>query len=497
MIVSDKTGLLDAVKAFITKHRMLQNGRCVVAAVSGGPDSTALLHILGRLRQELGFHIVVAHLDHKLREDSALDAEFTRETARALGIDIIERTVDVRSLATEKGMSVEEAGRIARYAFFEEVRNSAGAQVIATAHHLDDEIETFFLRIFRGSSPKGLRGILPVRGRIIRPLLCATRQQIMAVLDDEHIPYRVDPTNLQDNTDRNFVRNRLIPLVKERFPDFSKPLKRSMDLIEREESLLEDLTSKLYAQAVSKTGCGLSIDVSTLRSAHEALAARVIVFALYEVSGAEVRWQRSHVDAVLKMVRSDNPSAEVHLPGGPVVYREYERIVLSREAPKSEDGYVITVSAPGTVHLPAADMTLGFRILTRDAYDPEGLCQLAFKIPSSPPFSKGRTGGFLSSDESNLVLAATARALFDADQVSFPLTVRSPMVGDRFRPWGIDGTRKLKKVLIDAKVPLRERRSLPLVLKGEEILWIPRIRRSRAAPITPHTKRILEICLME
>jgi tRNA(Ile)-lysidine synthase len=167
--------------------------------------------------------------------------------------------------------------------------------------------------------------------------------------------------------------------------------------------------------------------------------------------------------------------------------------VLSREAPKSEDGYVITVSGPGTVHLPAADMTLSFRILPRDSYDPVGLDQFAFKIPSSPPLSKGRTGGFLSSDESNWVLDATTRALFDADQVPFPLTVRSPLAGDRFRPWGIDGTRKLKKVLIDAKVPLRERKSLPLVVKGEEILWIPGIRRSRAAPVTPHTKRILEI----
>jgi tRNA(Ile)-lysidine synthase len=460
-----KTNLVVDVKAFITELRMIQKGCCVVAAVSGGPDSTALLHILDRLQRDLDFRIVAAHLDHRLRQDSSLDAEFTRDTARSLGVDTIVTTVDVRALAAEKGISVEEAGRSARYAFFEEVRNSAGAQAIATAHHLDDEIETFFLRIFRGSSPKGLRGIPPVRGPIIRPLLCLTRKQIMAFLTDEQIPYRTDPTNLQDNTDRNFVRNRLIPVVRERFPDFAKPLKRGMDLIELEESLLQELTCQLYSQAVSKTDCGFSIDVSALRSAHEAIAARVIVLALYEVSGDETRWQRSHVDAVMKMVRSANPSGEIHLPGGPIVYREYCKLVLRSKALKSETGYTITVSGPGAIHVPAAGMTLHFRILTKEAVN-------------------------------SVDLDSTTRALFDADQTLFPLTVRSPIAGDRFRPWGMDGTRKLKKVLIDAKVPLRERRSLPLVVKGNEILWIPGLRRSRTAPVTLHTENILEMIVL-
>jgi tRNA(Ile)-lysidine synthase len=292
-----------------------------------------------------------------------------------------------------------------------------------------------------------------------------TRKQIMAFLVDEQIPYRTDPTNLQDNTDRNFVRNRLIPVVRERFPDFAKPLKRGMDLIELEESLLQELTCQLYSQAVSKTDCGFSIEVSAMRSAHEAIAARVIVLALYEVSGAETRWQRSHVDAVMKMVRSANPSGEIHLPGGPIVYREYGRLVLSSKGPKSGTGFTITVTGPGAVHVPAAGMILQFRILTTEV--------------------------IVSAD-----LGSTTRALFDADQTLFPLTVRSPIAGERFRPWGMDGTRKLKKVLIDAKVPLRERKSLPLVVKGEEILWIPGLRRSRTAPVTPHTKNILEMVVL-
>jgi tRNA(Ile)-lysidine synthase len=378
----------------------------------------------------------------------------------------VERAVNVSSVAAEKGVSIEEAGRIVRYAFFEEIREFVGAQAVATAHHLDDEIETFFLRIFRGSSPKGLRGIRPVRGHIIRPLLCMTRKQIMAFLEREQIPYRLDPTNLEDNTDRNFVRNRLIPLVGERFPDFAKPLKRSMDLIEREEGLLQELTSELYSQAVSRIDHGLVFDLQELRSAPDALVARVIVLALYEISGVETRWQRSHVDAILDMIHSENPSAEIHLPGDLIIHREYERLKLSRGAQEDLEDYAIDVVEPGKVHVPGAGVTFNFRILPKRA---------------------------LTATD----LATTRRVWFDADEIGFPLTVRNPLPGDRFQPWGMDGTRKLKKVLIDAKVPLRERKSFPLVVKGDEILWVPRIRRGMAAPVIPDTERVLEVSIAE
>jgi tRNA(Ile)-lysidine synthase len=454
--------IVHRVKVFVAERRMIQPGSRVVAAVSGGPDSIALLHVLNELRQELDFSLVVAHLDHRLRPDSALDAEFTRVAARALGIDTFVKTADVRAIAEAKRISVEEAGRIARYAFFQEVADSVVGQAIATAHHLNDEVETFFLRLFRGSSPKGLRGIAAMRGRIIRPLLCVNREEIMAFLESESIQFRTDATNLEDATDRNFVRNRLIPLVRERFPDFQKPLKRSMNLVEREESVLEDLASTLFAQVVRNTNRGLSMNVSALRSAHEAIAARVIVKALYEVSGPDARWARSHVDSILKMAQAENPSAEMRLPGGPVIHREYERLVLCHEAPSPLLFDSVVVSQPGAVTIPHSGVTLEFRLVARVNVD-------------------------------DLADHSKTRALFDADHVAFPLLVRGPLPGDRFRPWGVDGTRKLKKTLIDAKIPLGMRRALPLVVKGDEILWIPGVRRSRTAPVTPDTKLVLEI----
>ena len=454
--------LLRSVRAFVEKHHMFERGYKVIAAVSGGPDSMALLHVLARLRPVMGLEIVVAHLDHGLRDDSARDADFTRDACQALAISTVIQRTDVRTWSRQRGVSIEEAGREARYAFFEDVRKSVNGDVIATGHHMDDEIETVFLRMFRGTSPKGLRGIARVRDRVVRPLLCATRQDIMTFLESEKIRFRVDPTNLQDNTDRNFVRNRLIPLIKERFPDFGEPMRRSMDILRHEERVLDQLAAEFAHEAVSRTGGGLSIAGEKVRSGNEAVAARLIMKALHEIGGPEARWQRSHVVAILQLIQSGNPSGRIHLPAGVTAWRQYDALLLDRTAAVIEGIPVLTVSGPGTVAVPSADMTLGFSVRPKSEVRPEDL------------------------DGRSLVV-------FDADQVNFPFTVRGPMPGDRFRPWGFDGTRKLKKVLIDAKIPLRVRNRVPLVIRGATIVWIPHLRRSDDAPVTETTEFVVKM----
>ncbi len=171
--------LLSIIRKTIEEYRMLVSGTGVVVGASGGPDSTAMLHALNVLKDDIGFRIIAAHLDHGLRPESGLDAQFVSDVAKGLGIDFEVKSINVRDLAKKLNISIEEAGRRARYDFFEEVRKNVGAGVVATGHHQDDELETFFLRIFRGSSIKGLRGIPPVRGRIIRPLINCRRSEIL------------------------------------------------------------------------------------------------------------------------------------------------------------------------------------------------------------------------------------------------------------------------------------------------------------------------------
>lgn len=459
--------LLTSVKKVIQRYGMIQPGDGVVAAVSGGPDSTALMHILNMLKTEMDFWIVPAHLDHRLRSESGADAEFVRDMSRELGMEARISIVDVREAAARGGISLEEAGRRVRYAFFEEVRACTGARVIATAHHVDDVFETFFLRIFRGSSLQGLTGIAPTRGCIVRPLIETSRARIIRFLEEEGIPYRIDPTNLDVSSDRNFVRNRLIPTIEDYFPTFRNPLKRTIGLLGEEEEFVEGLAEKLYIETISCCDTGLQMSVPGLVSAPAVLASRVILLALYGFSGPDVRWTRSHVRTVWKLIHSANPSGVAHLPGGLLVAREYDRLLLSSSvaaelAPQPE----ILVSGPGTVEVPGAGHILTLQLRERE--------------------------GILPQDYDGIT-----RAAFDADELPFPLTIRTPRPGDRFRPWGMQGTRKLKKVLIDLKMPRGRRERLPLLLKDDVILWIPGIRRSDAAPIRSTTRRVLEASIVK
>ena len=462
-----KKGLLTSVINAIKRHGMIQRGDGVVVAVSGGPDSTALMHILNMLKAEMGFWMVPAHLDHRLRPESDLDAEFVREMSRKLGLEAQVKVVNVRDLAARRGISLEEAGRGARYTFFEEIRASSGARVIATAHHMDDVLETFFLRIFRGSSLKGLTGIAPTRAGIVRPLIETSRARIIRFLEEEGIPYRIDPTNLDINCDRNFVRNRLIPTIEQHFLNFRKPLQRTIELLGEEEQFVKEMAQELYSRTISRSEAGLEMSIPGLRSAPMVLASRVILVALYTLSGPDVRWGRSHVETIWKLLRSASPSAAADLPGGLMVAREYDRLVLSRRtAAELAPQPVIVVSEPGTVEVPGTG-----HILRLQLREPEGMCLQKYD--------------------------GITAAAFDADEVSFPLTVRNPLPGDRFRPWGLKGTRKLKKVLIDLKIPRDLRKKLPLLLKDDTILWIPGVRRSDAAPIHSATRRVLAVSIVK
>jgi len=455
------------IRRTIERYRMIDSGMRVVVGVSGGPDSTALLHILNILKDELDFWIAVTHLDHGLRQESGADADFVAETAKRLGIEFRVKRMNILAVAKEFDVSVEEAGRRTRYQFLEETRISCQADVIATGHHRDDEVETFFLRIFRGSSIKGLCGIPPVRGRIIRPLINTGRSEILDFLKQQEIPYRIDKTNLETDSDRNFIRNRILPVIESRFPQFRAPLKRTMELIKSEDDFLESEVTKIYADSVTHDATSLTVNMSQLGDLPAALTARLLLRALHDFFGAEIRWRQSHMRALSAVIRRDNPSAMLCLPNGIKLVREYDLILISRherkESPRSD---FITVSGPGKVPAPQLGRAIEFRVL-----------------------SKADNWRLDTSDRTNVY--------FDADVLKFPLVIRTPRPGDRFRPWGKGGTRKLKKVLIDLKIPLRQRKRIPLLVKDDKILCILGIRRGSVAPVGRGTRSILRVTLID
>jgi tRNA(Ile)-lysidine synthase len=455
--------LINTVRQTIVDCGMVAPGKGIVVAASGGPDSTALLHILNSIGKELDCWIVAAHIDHGLRVDAEQDCEFVKRLGQQLGIPVYFEKKDVIGLAGNWGMSIEEAGRSVRYRFLESVRQNVGAELIATGHHTDDEAETFFLRILRGSSLQGLGGIPAVSSKIIRPLIKVTRQDILNFLEKQKIPFRIDNSNLESKTDRNFIRNRVFPLISERFPSFTGPLLRTMDLIRLENEHLDDLAEKCFAEAVYYRGSEMLVDVFSLKQAGQAVSARTILKCIYEFAGSHIRLQRIHLKDFLRILDTRNPSSEITLPLGFKIRKEYDKIRIFKIAEKPDQpDYIFKVIGPGEIHVRSAGMSLHFRVKNFDFDD---------------KFS------WYSADTE----------YFDAEYADFPLEVRPFRPGERMRLWGGKGSKKIKDILIDEKIPRHVRKTLHVLAKNSEILWIPGIKRSCYGAVCRDTRKILEV----
>ncbi|AFM27123.1 tRNA lysidine(34) synthetase TilS [Desulfomonile tiedjei] len=457
--------LHQSVKSIISAHKMILPGTTVVLGVSGGPDSVALMHVLHALKSDLRCSIHVAHLDHALRSDSRADAEFTFQAAERLDLPCSIRREDVRTLAANLSMSLEEAGRKARYDYFRELLRKFPGGRIATAHHLDDTIETFFLRILRGSSLQGIQGIRPVHGAIIRPFAHTTRSEVLEYLEDAGIQYRIDPTNLTISADRNFIRHDIIPAVQKRFPQYRKPLARTMELIGQEDRFISRQASELFNRAVRSTDSGLTLSIEPLWQADEVLVARVIILALYETAGPYARIGRVHVESMKQMIYSENPSGRISLPNRLEAVRNYAELRIARKESTFQDSRLETeIPGPGTYQFGAAGPKISFEIIPAELVDVN------------------------SAD-------GAETAFFDAEQAAFPVVLRSVLPGDRCRPWPGKGSRKIKSILIDAKIPRHMRKLVPLLFKGDECLWIGGLRRGNAAPVTDTTQTVLKVML--
>ena len=441
---------------------MINSGDKIVVGVSGGPDSVALIHVLCELAPELDFRTFVAHVNHNLRPSSGAERDFVANLSLKRGLQFFDLNTDVRAYARERNLSLEETGRRVRYSFFEELLERLNANKIATAHHLDDQIETFFLRILRGATLTGLRGIPAVRGPIIRPLIKLERSQIIEYLEANNISYLIDETNLKPDTDRNFVRNVILKNAVQRFPGYRKSVLRSIDLITRDEDFLENSASKLHAACVTSRQGLKIIDIKLLLEAHYSLSTRVIRKTLYELTGPHVRWGEVHIRQVVDLCRHCSPSSRMELPGGVKLRRKYDKLVLSHKSENAHESYSYIIKGPGSFRIAEARYTLEFSIQESCEHPPE-----------------------LNND--------LDVAYFDLESLTFPLEVRSFLHGDRLEPWGMEGSTRIKKIFIDRKIFPEDRRKIPFIVKDSKILWIVGVRRSRFFGVTGGSRKILKI----
>lgn len=457
--------LISKVQKTVLGHDLIGRSQGVVAAVSGGPDSVAMLHILKELAESLNFWIVSAHLDHGLRPEAEDEALFVREMCENIGIAHYSTNVDVRRIAKEIKFSVEHAGRIARYEYLEKVRAEVKADLIATAHHRGDKIETFLLRLLKGSSVQGLHGIAMKRGKLIRPMIGTKKEEILDFLNSRNIEYVTDKTNFINDTDRNYVRNRIIPVIERGFQGYESPLERTIDLVGKENAFLDKLAQEAYEKGVSHIDKhAIQFNIDTLRSMDAVILSRLLIKGLYGLGGQNLRIRAKHIESIMNLIKKDGPERYLLMPGN-IVARvsgvNFQLLLEFENSIQSQEAYEITVKEPGVYSIGHNDVEIEFLMINNKSRIPE----------------------LLKTDET--------KAYFDADAVRFPFIIRPRRHGDRISPWNFNGSKKVKDLMIEARYPVSLRSIWPLVIKDDQIIWIPGIRRSNVGGLTKDSDKAI------
>ncbi|MBI1734974.1 MAG: tRNA lysidine(34) synthetase TilS [Candidatus Rokubacteria bacterium] len=445
--------VLDRVRDTIRRHAMLAGGERVLVAVSGGADSVALLHALQALAPELRLRLHVLHVDHRLRPDSGRDAAFVTALGARLGVETAVAAVDVAAAG-----SPEEAARHARYAALEAHAARIGATRIAVGHTADDQAETVLMRLLEGTGPRGLAGIPPVRGRIVRPLIELRRADVVETLRAAGETWIEDPSN----EDRRFVRNRIrhdvLPALARATPDVVAALCRTARLARETVDALERAAA-IELERVAVAGADeITLPLGRLRELPRPLAAEVLRQAAARLGGGAPL--RAWAHRGLRRIVADPPPRRPFRLGRVRIDVGSGRVRLGSAAPAAVAARALVV--PGTTALPEVEQALAARVVDAGGY---------------------------------VVPRDTARVAFDADRLEGPLAVRARRRGDRFAPFG-SPERRLKEFLIHAKVPRWRRDALPLVTVADDIVWVAGVRRGAAAPVTPATRRIVELTLL-
>jgi len=472
--------MLNKMKRTIDKFKMIAPGEKVLVGVSGGPDSVALLHGLWSLREEFHLKLHVFHLNHMMRgKEAEEDALFVEELARRHGLPVTVERVDVpRLIRGRKAGSAQEVAREVRYQRFYRAAEEVGAQRIALGHNLNDQAETVLMRLLRGAGTDGLAGIPPVReGKIIRPLLEITRREIEEYLARQGLPARLDRSNWKTRYLRNRIRMRLIPLLEKNYnPRVVELLSRLADQAREEAGFMEAAAREAYRRLAREEatdeateGATVFLPLASLRREPLALQRRVVRAALSRAKGDTRRVDFRHVEQVLEMAGAGRVEAALDLPGGLRARRTYTDLIIEQEpvtgrgqGEPAAPGEVYTLQIPGFTPLPAWDLTMQAELLPR--HQVEG-------IPGQEPRSPV--------------------AHLDYDRITLPLQVRARRPGDRFRPLGLAGSKKIKDFFIDLKVSRRERDRIPLVVSGEDIVWVVGWRIDDRFKVGPRTSRVL------
>jgi len=467
---SDSTALEKRISGFIREYGLISGGEKVLVAVSGGPDSVCMLHVLNKLKEILDIQLHVAHLDHGLRDESGADAEYVANLASTLGIPVTVEKKDVTEWKSGRKISLEEAAREVRYRFLEGTARQTGARRVAIGHTRDDQAETTLMHILRGSGIQGLRGLRPAAHIpygdkedgiwVIRPLLEITRRETEAYCAAGSLQPRKDTTNDQVRFLRNRIRGELLPLLRQYNSDIDSALLRLADLAGEDTDFIDEQAAAVCNSLLTGEGRITCLDSGKLRGLPLALQRRVFRMMIERACGSLHDIESVHIDALVRLLFSST-GRSVYLPGGTVVTNERNRMV---------------VTSPGAAACPWPVLDTDFTLSI------PGETKLPGWLVSATVMSEN----FFKDDD---IFSAS----FDLDRVGKRLSVRGRRAGDRFRPLGMSHSRKLQDFMVDSSIPRSWRDSVPIVYSPQQIVWIVGWRIDDRAKVTTATQKVLRL----
>jgi len=474
------------VKSVIDEGNLLPPGVPVVVAVSGGPDSLALMDILNQLSPRYRWELHVAHLHHGIRgADADADARFVQTIAKRMSLPFHLGKEDVPKLASESHTSVEEAARQARYRFLARVAREIGASRIALGHHMDDQVETVLMHFLRGSGLAGLRGMLPISPMeemrldsipgqppdttglfLVRPMLSIPHEELVAYCESRGLEPRFDRSNLDTTYYRNRLRHELIPVLETYNPKIREIIFRSSQIFADDYDLLHLLMLEAWEKVVmAESETEIVLSLQAWQELHPSLQRSVLREAIHRLrrSLRNINW--AHVETARKVGLKGETGSRAPLPEGLALLVEYGKIIIGEEtalakAPVPQVAAEVKVAVPGST-----DLGNGWA-LDAKYLDPQG-------IPK--PWPKDPWQAWL-----------------DLDKLEMPLYIRPRKPGDRFRPLGMKGRMSVGEFMINEKLPARWRDRWPILSDSKgKVLWIPGYRPSDDVRVSEETKKVL------
>ncbi len=459
-----KSPLLTRFKHFVVEQHLLQPNETIIVGVSGGVDSMTLLDLLQKKAPDWQVHLVAAHLNHLLRAKLAeRDAELVRQYCIQRGIPCIIKTVNVKDYAREHHLSTEMAGRAVRYAFFNELADAHAPAVIATAHTADDNAETILLNLIKGRGWHSLGGIPVRRGNIIRPLLFATKAELYAYAQQCQIPFAEDHTNRLTVTQRNVIRNQILPLIQQHLnPRVTSTLNEHSRHWQAAAQVIKQLRDEALSKVIElKSRDYFLLAKTRLQDYSEFLQREIIIECLEQLAHEYVDMSSAQVNRLLKMIEQGKTGRQLSLTKQLRAFIDREHLILTRRVA------VFSEEIP---------VKIGER-LSHELFDFS--CELA-AVPSELHRKPHDHTEFI-----------------DWAKVQGELKLRPWRAGDCFKPLGMKGIKKVSDILIDNKIPLPFKKRIPLLTSGEQIIWVCGLILADEFKITLQTRQALKIYYKE